>query len=113
MKSGLVTFGSLSTAFLSSACCTVPIAFSILGIGGAGFFVLFEQYRPYFLSLTVIMLGLSFYFTYRAPNTSDEECADCVPEQKLNMNKINKIALWTTTIVVIFLMVFPNFVSYL
>src|SRR5258707_1532938 len=57
--------GAVLAALGASLCCIGPLAFAILGIGGAGLLVKFEAYRPYFTLATVGLLGLGFYFSYR------------------------------------------------
>ncbi len=57
--------GSLVGGFLASVCCTVPLAFAMMGISGAVFALRFEPLRPYFLVLTYGLLAGAFYLTYR------------------------------------------------
>ncbi len=45
--------GAVLSAFLASACCVGPLVFALLGLGGAGFLVKFEPYRPYFAVVKV------------------------------------------------------------
>src|SRR5229473_6221487 len=63
------TVSSIISAFLATACCVGPLVFALLGLGGAGLLVKFEPYRPYFVVLTLGLLGAGFYFTYRKPKT--------------------------------------------
>jgi mercuric ion transport protein len=50
------------TAFAASICCIGPILLLSLGLGGAWIssLILFEPYRPIFIVLTLLFLGLAF-----------------------------------------------------
>ena len=54
---------SIVSAFIASICCVGPLVFALLGLGGAGLLVKFEPYRPYFVAVTVALLGTGFYLT--------------------------------------------------
>jgi hypothetical protein len=61
----------VATALAASICCIGPIVLLSLGIGGAWIssLILFEPYRPIFIGLTFLFLGLAFYrVLYRTPN---------------------------------------------
>jgi copper chaperone CopZ len=62
----LATLGAVFTAILGSACCWLPLLLIAFGFSAAGVGSFFEQYRPYFLTATFILLGIAWYFTYRA-----------------------------------------------
>ncbi len=103
--------GAVVSAFLASLCCLGPIVFALLGIGGAGLLVKFEPYRPYFTALTLGLLGLGFYFTYRKPKLAaasptapgGPECACEHPKS----NKVGKVMLWVATVLVVGFLAFP------
>jgi mercuric ion transport protein len=68
------------TAIGASLCCVVPLVLLALGIGGAwiGNLTALEPYRPIFIGLTLLFLGLAFRNLYLtapvcAPGTA---CAD-------------------------------------
>jgi len=56
----------------------------ILGASGFAFAAALTPYRPYFVGLTIISLGLGFYFTYRP----EKECA---PGELVRFRRIEKI----------------------
>jgi mercuric ion transport protein len=60
-KSFLVA--GVMAALAASICCIGPILLLSLGIGGAWIssLVLFEPYRPIFIVLTLLFLGLAFH----------------------------------------------------
>lgn len=101
--------GALLSAFLASLCCLGPLLFALLGIGGAGLLVKFEPYRPYFMLLTLGMLGAGFYFTYRKPRVAAPAAAsglacDCAHP---GANRLGKVMLWAATALVIGFLAFP------
>ena len=76
--------GSLIAGVLAaigaSACCVGPLVLLALGIGGSwvGSLTLLEPYRPVFIGLTLLFLGLSFRKLYLVPQvcTHGALCAD-------------------------------------
>jgi mercuric ion transport protein len=100
--------GAVLAAFLASACCVGPLVFALLGLGGAGLLLKFEPYRPYFMALTLTLLGTGFYFTYRKPSAapvgSDGDACDCPAPRT---NRVGRIMLWVATGLVLALLVFP------
>lgn len=70
----MVSVGALSTALLASVCCIGPVLLAAFGVGvgatgalagTAGFLKGLLPYRPLFIGLTLLLLGLSFYMAYR------------------------------------------------
>ncbi len=106
-KMNLPIFGSLVSAILASICCIGPIVLAVLGVGGAGLFSKFANLRPYLIGITVVFLGLAFYFTYRKRKV---KCEDGTCKIR-RAPKWNKIALWVVTILVVFFLAFPYLVS--
>ena len=104
--------GSVFTALLASACCIGPLAFVSLGITGLGFATGFAPYRPLFIGLTVIFLAIGFYFSYRKAGSEEgEEC--CEPEQVERRRKINRLLLWSATILATFLIALEYFLPFI
>ena len=62
--------GGVLAAVGASLCCVVPLVFVALGIGGAWLAELqwFEPYRPYFIAVTLLSLGLGFRALYIKPD---------------------------------------------
>jgi mercuric ion transport protein len=76
---GSLVAGALA-AIGASLCCVVPLVLLALGIGGAwiGNLTALEPYRPIFIGLTLLFLGLAFRELYATtpvcvPGTA---CAD-------------------------------------
>lgn len=66
-KSSLIV--SAAAAIGASLCCVAPLALLTLGIGGTWIATLtaLEPYRPIFIGLTLLFLGLAFRRLYLAP----------------------------------------------
>src|SRR5882762_9694957 len=63
----------------ASVCCVGPLVFLALGISGAwiGNLTALEPYRPVFIGLTLLFLGLAFRKLYLLPQacTPENACA--------------------------------------
>jgi copper chaperone CopZ len=102
----LATGGSVVTAMLSSACCWLPLLLLAFGASAAGVGAFFEQWRPYFITLSVVMLGTGFYFAYfRASACKDGCCSTRARRGQL----INRAMLWTSSVVVLAFVMFPKY----
>jgi mercuric ion transport protein len=98
-------FLSVGTALFASACCIGPVAFSLIGAGALGASaVRLEPYRPWFIGITVLVVGMAFYSAYR-PTFSQDHCADgvCPPQSK----RLARLLAWTSGIVAAVLIAFP------
>ena len=100
MKQGTGVSASL-VAILSSVAtlsCCLPIAFAgALGAGAASAFA--TTLRPWFLGLSVILLGFGFWQQHRA-----KQCA-------LRGRLIGKVLLWAAVVVVVGMILFPQEIS--
>jgi mercuric ion transport protein len=94
-KTTFSTIGSLATAVVASLCCIGPAVVALIGAGSIGAFSTFETYRPYFIGLTAILLGVAFYMTYRKREVKCED-GSCKIQ---GAGKWNKIGVWTATII--------------
>ena len=97
MRAGTGLSASLA-AILSSlatmACC-VPLGFAAaIGAAGASAFLL--RFRPWFLVLSVALIGLGFWQQRRA-----KQCA-------VKGRLIGKLLLWTAVAVVLAVLLFPQ-----
>lgn len=107
---GLVTIGgSVLAALIASACCWLPLLLVTLGVSAAGVSAQFEIVRPYFLGLTVVLLGAGFYFSYfRRPSC---EPGDACATPKPRLQRWNRAMLWIATLFVAGIAFFPNYVG--
>ena len=104
-KLSLSAAWGIVTAVVASLCCIGPILVVILGVGSIGAFSVFENYRPYLIGVTVLLLGLAFYFVYRK---REVQCKDgtCKIE---SAGKWNKIGVWSATFLAAIAIAFPSF----
>ncbi len=99
--------GAVVSAAAASLCCIGPLLLMGLGVSGAWIsrLTLFEAYRPLFIAVAIAFLGLGFYRTYHKPKetacATDSYCANPISQ------KINKVALWTVTLIVAGILLFP------
>ena len=107
-KAGVL--GALGGAFLASACCLGPLLFAALGIGGAGVLVKLEPYRPLFGTVTLSLLGVGFYFTYRTPKVAEGDACGC---EHPKSNKVGRIGLWVATGLVVLVLASPHLIALL
>lgn len=90
------TAGGLLTAFLASICCIGPVVFAALGVGvgatgfladTAGVLKSLLPYRPLFIGMTMIFLGISISLAYRKPTVGDTSCRTCVPSSGVRSHR--------------------------
>ena len=93
------------TGITASVCCIGPLVLLMLGISGSWISNLtaMEPYRPIFIGLTLLFLGLAFRKLYLAPKSCavDKPCA-----QPANL-RIQRILFWLITAVVAAMIAFP------
>ena len=109
----VTTGGSLVSAalsFLPLSCCIFPEAFSFLGAGGLAFAMALMPYRPYFIALNLVFLGIGFYFAYRPQR---EQCAPGTACATPKSRKLQRISLWVVTTLTLALIAFPYLIAYL
>jgi len=69
-KKVLLGVGTVVAAVGASLCCIVPVAVVLLGVGSAALGAQLEPVRPFFLGLTLFLLGIAFYQVYK-PNKEE------------------------------------------
>lgn len=99
--------GGIIAAFASTLCCIVPLILFMLGLSGAWVSNLtaMEPYKPYFLSISIIMVSIGFWKVYYKPKVS--KCGESSFCDISESNLINKIILWATVVVLIMLLIYP------
>ncbi|MBI3578580.1 MAG: cation transporter [Ignavibacteriales bacterium] len=102
-KISLSAFGSVITAIVASLCCIGPLLVALLGVGSIGAFTFFENYRPYFIGITVVLLGVAFYIVYRKREVPCED-GTCKIE---DAGKWNKLGVWSATFLAVIAIAFP------
>ncbi|MEX2088855.1 MAG: mercuric transporter MerT family protein [Bacteroidota bacterium] len=104
METASVTTGAgLIAAIVSSLCCIGPFAVGMMGIGAVGAFSVFETFRPYLIGISVILVGLSFFLSYRKtnPDCSDKDCSSGRARSRL------RIGTWSATVTTVVAIAFP------
>ncbi|HWW98715.1 MAG TPA: mercuric transporter MerT family protein [Edaphobacter sp.] len=81
--------GGVLASIGASVCCVGPLLLLSLGIGGAwiGNLTALEPYRPVFILLVLLFLGLALRRLYFAPQSCDSE-ADCIADRTGNAQRI-------------------------
>lgn len=93
-KTTLVSVGGVTAAVIASLCCIGPVLVVFLGVGSIAAFSVFEIYRPYLIGLTVALIGVTFFLTYR---TREVKCEDGTCKME-SASRWAKIGVWTVTI---------------
>jgi copper chaperone CopZ len=105
MKKGNFSWTLTSGVFAAvaaSLCCIGPLLSLSLGLGGFAAAARFARWRPLLLGVTLGLLGLAWYFTYRR---SPANCADqsCVRPP----GRAARLGLWLGTLVALGAAVYP------
>jgi mercuric ion transport protein len=100
-----VLVGGVLAGIGSSVCCVGPLLLLSLGIGGAWITHLtaLEPYRPVFILLTVLFLGLAFRKVYLVPQSCAQE-DNCVADRT---RRVQRIFFWILVPVTLGLVVSP------
>lgn len=89
----------------ASVCCVGPLVLVLLGIGGAwvGNLLAFEPFRPIFIGLALIFLGLAFRKLYLAPQACAPERACANP---LVLHR-QRLIFWIVSVLTLCLLALP------
>jgi copper chaperone CopZ len=82
-----------------------------IGLSAAGVATFFDRFRPLFLILASVLLGLGFYLNY----FRKERCApgDACETPNPRLRKMNRGMLWVSTALVVAFAFFPSYVGHL
>ena len=86
--------GAIVSSLATIACC-LPLAFAA-AIGAAGASAVLARLRPWFLGLSIVLLGFGFWQQRRA-----RQCA-------VKGRIVGQLLLWTAVIVVVGMILFPQ-----
>lgn len=101
----VVTVGIL-TAMSASLCCITPVLALIAGTSGiASTFSWIEPFRPYFIGLTVLVLGFAWYQKMKPKKQVDCECET---DEKPKFIQ-SKSFLGLVTVFAALMLTFPNY----
>lgn len=105
------TGGALASAVLSSTCCWLPLLLVAFGMSAAGVTTMLNDYRPIFLGVAAVSLGLGFFFAYR-PKPGCAAAGTCaVPSSRLV--RTQRMMLWGASLLVLAFAFFPDYVGVL
>jgi len=103
--------GSIITGIAASTCCLGPFILLTLGVSGSwiGNLSAMEPYRPIFIGITLLFLGLTYRKLFLIPQACDVDkpCA-----QPANLRK-QRIIFWIVSVFVLVVMTFPWYGPYL
>jgi mercuric ion transport protein len=111
------SIAGLVAAFLASLCCIGPLMFAVFGVGvgaagalagTAGFLKALLPYRPVFVALTLLLLGISFYHAYRKPSSVCATEAACAARSARGPNR--KL-LWLIAALALVLVLAPSWLA--
>ena len=94
--------GGVIAGLTASLCCIGPLLALSLGLGSFAASAWFAQWRPVFLGVTFVLLGLAWHLTYRRPKV---DCADgsCARPPR----KAARLSLWLGTLVALAAAIYP------
>ena len=106
--------GGFVAALFASLCCIGPLALAALGVGvgatgfwadTAGALKSLLPYRPAFIGLTALLLGVSFYLAYTKPKSA--VCASGEVSAPGAMSGANRTVLWVLAVLALVLILVP------
>jgi mercuric ion transport protein len=99
-RKGLVAAAGVFGAVLASSCCIGPLVLLTLGVSGAwiGNLTMLEPFKPIFIAITMLFLGLGFWQVYLKPKKVCAEGSYCATSTS---DRVVKIALWSATVLVL------------
>jgi mercuric ion transport protein len=100
------TMGAIGAAVAASLCCILPVGAAALGVAGFAASEFFTAWRPYLLALTVALLGVGFYLSYRARTVKCEPNSLC---ERPVFVRSSRTALWIVGVLVIVIAAFPYY----
>jgi mercuric ion transport protein len=106
MSTGKLMSAGIVSAITASLCCITPVFALIAGTGSiASSFSWIEPGRPYFIGLTIVVLGFAWYQKLRPQSTDDCGCATNEKPKFLQ----SKIFLLLVTSFAVLMLAFPSY----
>ena len=97
MKQGSIisaSVGAIVSSLATMGCC-LPLGFAG-ALGAAGTSAFLQRFRPWFLALSIVLLGIGFWQQRRA-----RLCA-------VKRSYLSAVLLWTAVVLVVAMIVFPQ-----
>lgn len=89
-------FTGVFTAITASLCCITPVLALISGTSGmASTFAWLEAFRPFFIGLTVLVLGFAWYQKLKSKSQQEIDCA-CENDVKPSFLQSKRFLLFVT-----------------
>ncbi|MAZ92686.1 MAG: mercury transporter MerT [Maricaulis sp.] len=87
-------------ALLASSCCILPLVLILAGVSGAwiGSLNALEPFKPLFIAVTAVFLGLGFWHVYSRRKPDCEPDSYCARPQS---SIVTQFALWTGALLVL------------
>src|SRR5712692_3475512 len=104
-KEKLTALGSVAAAIGASICCIGPLVAATLGAGSLVAASGLQKWRPLFLGVTFVLLGVAWYLTYRKPKA--QGCAEGTACAATPGAKGGKFVLWIATALAVALAALP------
>jgi len=97
--------GTVLAAIGASVCCVGPLLLLSLGIGGAWMSNLtaMESVRPFFILLTLVLMGLGYRKLYVQPDNCEAGTTCALPEEKYKQ----RVIFWIGSVLALLLLAFP------
>lgn len=116
-RSALAVTGAVLAGLGASACCTVPLAAVLLGLGGGWLSTLsvLEPFRPLFILGAVAFLGYGFWKAYHQPKPRAEACCgedDACAVVSPSRRRFNLVMLWLGTLFTVLLILSPYLIPW-
>ena len=102
-----IVAGGLIAALLASVCCLGPLVLVMIGVSGAWIsnLTLLEPYRPLFIGVALVFMGLAWRRIYRAPAATECEPGTlCALPQT---NRAYRAMFWVVSALVLLALGFP------
>lgn len=99
---------SVVAAFGASICCIGPIVAVMFGMTSLAALSKYEPLRPILGVVTVALLAVAFYATYKRPAADCEPGSVCAAQGPDRVQKINRVALWLAAAVALIVFTFPT-----
>lgn len=100
-----ILFGSIVAGITASTCCLGPLVLLMLGVSGSwiGSLTALEPYRPIFIGLTLLFLGLAYRRLYRLPQACEIGAPCATP---FNLRR-QRGFFWLVGLLVLLIVSFP------
>jgi len=95
--------GGVFAGLAASLCCIGPLLSLTLGFGSFAATAWFAHWRPAFLAVTFVLLGLAWYLTYRRPKVDCEDGSCARPP-----GNAARLSLWLGTLIALAAAVYPS-----